>query len=92
MRILEILSEEKVEMCPKACCGVPVTECTCGPDCKHCDCHAKKKAMKETTMASSIATSIGGGNGFASGGIGSEPIKRVNSDKPKSKKKKKTKA
>ena len=48
--------------------------------------------MKETTMASSIAMSMGGGNGFASGGIGSEPIKRVNSDKPKSKKKKKTKA
>jgi len=92
MRIIEILAETKVEMCPKECCGQPVTECKCGPDCKHCDCHAKKKAMKETTMASSIAVSIGGGNGFASGGIGTEPIKRVSNDKPKSKKKKKTKA
>lgn len=93
MRVLEILSEKKVEMCPKACCGVPVTECSCGPDCKHCDCYNKNKTMKETvTSASSIAMSMGGGNGFASGGIGSEPIKRVNSDKPKSKKKKKTKA
>ena len=37
------LLEGKVEMCPEACCGVPVTECTCGPNCKHCDCHAKNK-------------------------------------------------
>ena len=39
--------EEKEEMCPKACCGQPVTECKCGPDCKHCDCYEKNKAMKE---------------------------------------------
>lgn len=39
---------EKVEMCPKACCGKPVTECSCGPDCKHCDCYEKNKAMKES--------------------------------------------
>jgi len=43
-------------------------------------------------MASSIATSVGGGNGFASGGIGTEPIKRVSNNNSKSKKKKKTKA
>jgi len=35
-------------MCPKACCGKPVTECKCGPDCEHCDCYAKNKAMKES--------------------------------------------
>jgi hypothetical protein len=92
MKILEILAEKKVEMCPKACCGQPVTECKCGPDCKHCDCYEKNKTMKETTMASSIATSVGGGNGFASGGIGTEPIKRVSNNNSKSKKKKKTKA
>jgi hypothetical protein len=40
-------SEAKEEMCPEACCGKPVTECACGPDCKHCDCHEKNKAMKE---------------------------------------------
>ena len=40
-------AEEKVEMCPEACCGKPVTECSCGPDCKHCDCYAKNKAMNE---------------------------------------------
>jgi len=38
---------EAVEMCPEACCGKPVTECSCGPDCKHCDCHSKNAAMKE---------------------------------------------
>lgn len=46
MKIFEI-TEAKVEMCPEACCGKPVTECACGPDCKHCDCHAKNE-MSET--------------------------------------------
>jgi hypothetical protein len=50
MKINELL-EAKVEMCPKACCGVPVTECSCGPSCKHCDCYAKNKAMKESATA-----------------------------------------
>ena len=40
-------TNESVEMCPEACCGKPVTECTCGPDCEHCDCHAKNKATNE---------------------------------------------
>lgn len=40
--------EEAVDMCPEACCGKPVTECKCGPDCEHCDCHAKNAAMKES--------------------------------------------
>ncbi|MDB4430193.1 hypothetical protein N9273_00060 [bacterium] len=26
-------------MCPDACCGKPVKDCKCGPDCPHCDCH-----------------------------------------------------
>jgi hypothetical protein len=42
---------EAVEMCPEACCGKPVTECSCGPDCKHCDCHSKNAAMKEGKRA-----------------------------------------
>lgn len=46
MKIFEV-TEAKVEMCPDACCGKPVTECSCGPDCKHCDCYAKNKAMNE---------------------------------------------
>ena len=40
-------AKAKVEMCPDACCGKPVTECSCGPDCKHCDCYEKNKAMNE---------------------------------------------
>ena len=83
MKISEIT--EVKDTCTCDCgCGKPVCE-TCGKP------HAKKD-IKETTMASSIATSTGSGNGFASGGISSEPIKRVSNDKPKSKKKKKTKA
>lgn len=42
--------EEAVDMCPEACCGKPVTECKCGPDCEHCDCHSKNAAMKEGKM------------------------------------------
>ena len=38
-----VVGEAKEEMCPEACCGKPVTECKCGPECEHCDCHAKNK-------------------------------------------------
>ena len=48
----EDLVAEAVEMCPDACCGKPVTECSCGPDCKHCDCYEKNKATNETTVSS----------------------------------------
>ena len=60
MKISELL-EAKVEMCPEACCGVPVTECSCGPDCKHCDCYEKNK-MNETTAGAvaAVATPVGG--------------------------------
>ena len=37
------VTEAKEEMCPEACCGKPITECKCGPDCKHCDCYEKNK-------------------------------------------------
>ena len=45
------LLEGKVEMCPEACCGVPVTECSCGPDCKHCDCYAKNKMNEDQELS-----------------------------------------
>ena len=48
---MEDLTEDKktwvkngVEMCSKDCCGKPVTECGCGPDCEHCDCYKLKEA------------------------------------------------
>jgi hypothetical protein len=44
-----IVNEDKVEMCPEACCGKPITECKCGPDCEHCDCHSKN-AINEGTQ------------------------------------------
>lgn len=45
-----------------------------------------KKIVKEMTSAGNIATSMGGGNGFASGGPGT--LKRVSTRKKKSKSKK----
>jgi hypothetical protein len=47
--------------------------------------------VKETTemTSASVATSMGGGNGFLNGGIGDKPIKRVTKPKKKSKAKKK---
>lgn len=57
MLIRELFREAKVEMCSKDCCGVPVTECTCGPDCKHCDCHSKnKESIKEFATAGSTSS------------------------------------
>lgn len=43
--ILERIVDGKL-MCPEACCGAPVVECTCGPDCPHCNCFMIHKAMK----------------------------------------------
>ena len=39
------MKEGHQEMCPDECCGKPVSECDCGPDCKYCDCYEKN--MKE---------------------------------------------
>ena len=158
MKIRELL-EKKVEMCPEACCGKPVTECACGPDCEHCDCHAKNKTnenildplkgaaaelfgkqpeeeapekialdqamekykdnpkglkawlmknrnillwlntsdsqmldmvkqrIRETTTAGGIASSMGSGNGFAGGGVGT--VSRAGTVQKKRKKKQK---
>ena len=51
MKIFEVIAEDKktwmkdgVEMCSKKCCGQPVTECTCGSDCEHCDCYKVNEA------------------------------------------------
>ena len=88
MKISELL-EAKVEMCPEACCGVPVTECSCGPDCKHCDCYEKNKAMNETATSggTSAGNVTGTANGFASGGIGT--LSRAGTVQKKRKKKQK---
>ena len=43
--------KDGVPMCSKECCGTPVMECTCGDDCKHCNCSDLKKMMKENNMS-----------------------------------------
>ena len=53
MKIMDILDKKYTEkgtwikdgvlMCSKKCCGVPVKECSCGPECKHCQCHKLKE-------------------------------------------------
>lgn len=95
MKISDLLEaktwmKDGVEMCSKKCCGQPVTECTCGPNCKHCNCYEKNKAMKESATAG--GTSAGGiastGSGFASGGIGT--LSRAGTIKKKKKSTKKT--
>ena len=45
----EFIEEE--EMCPEACCGLPVSECTCGPDCEHCDCYKMNNVNEEKNPA-----------------------------------------
>ena len=48
--ILERVVDGKL-MCPEACCGSPVMECKCGPDCPHCNCHEiQKLAGKDKTI------------------------------------------
>lgn len=88
MKISELLeaktwTKDGVEMCSKECCGQPVTECKCGPDCKHCNCYEKNKAMKETATAggTSAGAIAGVSNGFANGGPG--VLSRAGSSKKK---------
>tara|TARA_Y100001954_G_scaffold212955_1_gene241098 strand:- start:2874 stop:3587 length:714 start_codon:yes stop_codon:yes gene_type:complete len=33
--------------CPEKCCGMPVMECVCGPECAHCNCHEIQKLQKK---------------------------------------------
>ena len=54
----ESVEEAKQEMCPDACCGKPVTECKCGPDCEHCDCHEKNKMNEDETEGNAYAHAV----------------------------------
>jgi hypothetical protein len=51
-------AEAKQEMCPEACCGKPVTECKCGPDCEHCDCHEKNKMNEDETEGNAYSGAV----------------------------------
>ena len=66
MKIFEIIAEDKktwtkdgVEMCSKKCCGEPVTECTCGKDCKHCECYKINEAKLNEAGPAIIPMIIG---------------------------------
>jgi hypothetical protein len=54
--ILERVVDGKL-MCPEACCGSPVMECKCGPDCEHCNCHEIQKLAKKEEDEESLAES-----------------------------------
>jgi hypothetical protein len=51
--------EETEEMCPEACCGKPVSKCHCGPECPHCDCHAKNnpEELEEAKVGAKVTIS-----------------------------------
>jgi len=49
---------EGVEMCPEECCGKPVTECSCGPDCPHCDCYEKNKKNESKTEGNKFSMAL----------------------------------
>ena len=51
--ILERVVDGKL-MCPEACCGAPVVECTCGEDCPHCNCFMIHKAMKSNGLTDKL--------------------------------------
>jgi len=41
------MNEAAEEMCSTECCGKPVSQCHCGPECPHCDCHEKNKLKED---------------------------------------------
>ena len=84
MLIRELFIDAKKEMCQKACCGQPVTECKCGPDCKHCDGYAKNKAMKETATQGGTAGGTHAGH-VSVGAIHPNDAKRDKNGVPKAK-------
>ncbi len=86
MKIFEI-TEAKVEMCPEACCGVPVTECKCGPDCEHCDSHEKNKMNEDEDLGNLIKTGVQGSYKMLARYIADiEELIAKNPNHPKSKK------
>jgi len=62
---------EKEEMCPKACCGKPVSKCKCGPECPHCDCFEKnKKQVNESAeKGRKIKTDTGSARLYSDGSM-----------------------
>ena len=67
MKIMDIIPDKYTKkgtwekdgilMCSKECCGAPVSECSCGPECKHCNCYELKKVDERYGMRQGIAQS-----------------------------------
>ena len=72
-------------MCPEACCGAPVIECTCSKDCPHCNCFMIHKAMKSNGLTDKLLKENLRQHQFFKKGIGSavKEIFDIPKDKPK---------
>jgi len=67
-----------VEMCSKECCGAPVTECTCGPGCKHCDCYKINEGKESPDVMAAITKAIKDLRDIdPNGGVTDEDIKKA---------------
>ena len=69
----KVIEERLVDgklMCPEACCGEPVMECTCGPKCEHCNCNEIQKLSKEKGISINEAAEIINEVGPIAGAIG----------------------
>ena len=82
--ILERVVDGKL-MCPEACCGAPVVECTCGEDCPHCNCFMIHKAMKDKDFTDKLLKENLRQHRFFKKGIGSavKEIFDIPKDEPK---------
>ena len=82
--ILERIVDGKL-MCPEACCGAPVIECTCGEDCPHCNCFMIHKAMKSNGLTDKLLKENLRQHQFFKKGIGDalKEIFDIPKDKPK---------
>jgi hypothetical protein len=63
---MDTWEKDGVLMCSKECCGSPVSECTCGPECKHCNCFELKKTNESPTGYGMRDGDVGAGMSMAS--------------------------
>ena len=57
----KVIEERLVDgklMCPEACCGEPVMECSCGPKCEHCNCDEIQKLAEKKGISINEAAEI----------------------------------
>lgn len=65
---MDTWEKDGVLMCSKECCGAPVSECSCGPECKHCNCYELKKVDERYGMR----------QGVAQGRTGADTVRNMN--------------